>query len=61
MGQDIRRDKLVCLEVVPEGAGDEQLHTRVTILTDQVGGLSNRAGTAPKSGVANRPGPDADL
>src|SRR5580693_4858266 len=45
---DIRREEFVGLDVVPVIAVDQQVHTGVLILADQIDGLGHRADKTPQ-------------
>ena len=51
---DIRREEFVSLDVVPVIAVDQQVHTGVLILADQIDGRRHRADKTPQRPASSR-------
>src|ERR1700738_2856981 len=52
---DIRREEFVSLDVVPVIAVDQQVHTGVLILADQIDGLGHCAHKTPQRSALSQP------
>src|SRR5438105_9450154 len=52
---DIRREEFVSLDVVPVIAVDQQVHTGVLILADQIDGLGHYAHKTPQRSALSQP------